>query len=72
MSILNALVAEGPLKGFPFSAALAIEAGRVTPAEAKQKLIESYRAAAAEAAAKYEAAIAATQALPDTISIGAH
>ncbi len=70
MSILNAIVTEGPLKGFPLCAALAIESGQATPSEAKRRVIEGYRSEADRAAARYQAAIIHVESLPDTITFG--
>ena len=63
MSLLQVVVSDGPFKGWPFEAALAIQSGSVTPAEAKRRLIERYE----QQKDLLDQAIAATQALPESV-----
>jgi hypothetical protein len=70
MSIMDATVSEGPYKGFPLAAAIAIGEGKVTPREAKALLIEHYGDQKRAAIELCDAAIAETNSLPDSISLG--
>lgn len=65
MSILDALVCDGPYRGWPLAASIAISQGQLSPSEVKAKIISSCEAEKA----RLDQVIEMTQALPDVIEL---
>lgn len=67
ISLLDALVSDGPLKGWPLGAALAISEGNISPTEAKECMVAEYERRKVETVEQFDKAIEAVRALPPIV-----